>query len=139
MISDRSSSLVFLLPWEIQVSISDFKNRRRPPRQTPNGRSRRSRKNPRHRDRGPRHPRWRAYAHPRKSKDLRKTHQRMEGRYRPDPPPQRLPPRPPLHQRPRPGCRLHGNRSVHLPGRPAPQNQPGLSILPGPFPEAKSL
>ena len=80
------------------------------------------RRDPGDHDRGPRHPRRRADADPGEPPHHHQEDPRVEGRRRDRPPSQRLPPRPPVHGHPGPGCGLHGHRPQLLPRRPrAPQ------------------
>ena len=64
---------------------------------------------------------------------------RVEGRRRPQPPPQRLPPRSSQHGVARRRCRVHGHCPLHLSRLPAAQAQPCLHVLFRPLPEALSV
>ena len=83
-------------------------------------RSQETAQDPRHHHAGARHPRRRARADAGEPPDHHPADPRLEGRHRDRPPPQRLPPRPPLRRAARPGRGLHGHGAVLLPRHAAP-------------------
>ena len=119
--------------------IGHFEHGRRDPRPPPGRRGQAVRRDPRHRDRGARHPRRRADADAGEPPDDHPPDPRVEGRHRHRPPAQRLPPRPPLHRHPRAGRRVHGHRPQLLPRRPRARQEPGLPLRAGRLPEAQPV
>ena len=129
-----------------QVRLAD-ERRRRPPV----GGRRRAREAParggagggaplRHRRvRGARQPRRRARADARRAPAGDPPHPPVERRRGDRPAAERLPPRPPLHRRPRAGHRLHGHGAERLPRHAAAAEEPRLPLLAGPLPAAEPV
>ena len=119
--------------------IGHLEHGRRAPGPPPHRRGPAVRRDPRHRDRGARHPRRRADADAGEPPDDHPLIREWKADIVISPPAQRLPPRPPLHRHPGAGRRLHGHRPQLLPRRAPPRQEPRLPLLRGRLPEAQPV